>query len=121
MTKLRITPDGTIRGLWDDRIGWPDLGRVSVRRVSHVEFCDRRQMWYVRAGVPTNRLRRLLQLVLRRPFGEIMHWAGTRQEALAREQQHFEPGGPGWSADITPGSATCPAGSARTVPREELQ
>jgi hypothetical protein len=50
--KLRIAPDGTVRGLWDDRIDWPSLGRVSVRRASHVEYCDRRQMWYVRRAQP---------------------------------------------------------------------
>jgi hypothetical protein len=38
--KLRIAPDGTVRGLWDDAIDWQSLGRVSVRRASSVEFDD---------------------------------------------------------------------------------
>ena len=46
---LRITPDGTITGLWSDTVDWNALGRVSVHRASHVEFCDDKQMWYVRS------------------------------------------------------------------------
>ncbi len=97
--KIRITPEGTIRGLWDDQVDWPSLGRVSVHRASRVEFCDRRQMWSVRAGRPRSWVFRLLQRVLHRPFGEVLHWAKTRQVALAWEQVHYQPGGPGWPAD----------------------
>ena len=57
--KLRINPDGTVRALWSDTVEWQLLGPVSVRRASHVEFCDRRQMWYVQAGRPTSWLRRI--------------------------------------------------------------
>ena len=98
MTRIRIAPDGTVRGLWTDEVDWPSLGKAAVERASHVEFCERRQLWYVRAGKPRNRLRRILQLVLHRPFGEVLHWAKTRQEALAWEQNHYQPGGPGWPA-----------------------
>ncbi len=94
--KLRITPAGTVLGLWDDAIDWQALGSVSVRRASHVEFCDRRQLWRVRPGQSRNALRRLLQWMLQRPCGEILHWAATRSAALAWEQEHFGPGGPGW-------------------------
>ena len=94
--KLRITPDGTVRGLWSDTVDWSLLGWVSVRRASHVEFCDRRQKWYVRAGSTCNALRSLLQAVTGRPFGEILHWAKTREDALAWEQRYYEPGGAGW-------------------------
>ena len=94
--KLRITPDGTVRGLWTDYIDWPGIGPVSVTRASHVEFCGRRQMWYVQAGRTRHALRRILQAVTGRPFGEILHWAKTREEALAWEQAHYEPGGSGW-------------------------
>ena len=95
MTKLRITPDGCVRGLWTDEIDWPSIGRVSVRRASHIEFCDRRQMWYVRAGRPKSRVRRLLQVMLHRPFGEVLRWARSRAEALKWELAHYEPGGAG--------------------------
>jgi hypothetical protein len=81
--KLIIARDGTVRGLWDDTVAWSSLGRVSVRRASHVEFCLRRQQWYVQSGHPRSWWRRVLQRVLRRPFGEILQWAATRSEALA--------------------------------------
>ena len=71
--RLRISPDGTIRGLWDDQMDWPALGHVAVHRASHVEFCDRQQMWYVRAGRPKSWVFRFLQRVLHRPFGEVLH------------------------------------------------
>lgn len=96
--KLRIAPDGVVRGLWSDAVDWAAIGRVSVRRASHVEFCDRTQIWYVRARRPKSRLRRLLQHVLRRPCGEVLHRAPTRSEALAWEREHFAPGGAGWPA-----------------------
>jgi hypothetical protein len=94
--KLRIAPDGTVRSLWDDGIDWPSLGRVCVRRASHVEFCDRKQLWCVRAGRPGTRIRRVLQRILHRPLGEVLHWALSRDEALAWERKHYQPGGPGW-------------------------
>ncbi len=94
--KLRIMPDGTICGLWDDAVDWTSLGPVSVQRASHVEFCPRHQQWYVQSGRPLSWWRRFLQRVLRRPFGEILHTVTTRSEALAWEREHFGPGGPGW-------------------------
>ncbi len=96
MTRLRIAPDGTVRGLWTDEIDWPSLGRSSVRRASHVEYCDRRQQWYVRAARPRSWVRRVLQRALGRRCGEVLFWAKTRPEALAWEQQHYEPGAAGW-------------------------
>lgn len=97
--KLRITPDGTVHGLWDDAIDWASLGRVCVRRASHVEFGEEQQMWYVRAARPRSALRRMAQRLCGRPFGEILHWANTRDEALAWERRYYEPGGPGWRQD----------------------
>ena len=94
--KLRITPNGTVRGLWDDGVDWPSLGRVSVHRASHVEFCPRRQQWYVQNGQPRTWLRRALQRLLWRPCGEILHWARSREDALAWEREYFAPGKPGW-------------------------
>jgi hypothetical protein len=96
--RLRINEDGRVQGLWSDAIDWTLLGRVSVHRASHVEFCQRRQTWFVRAAKPNGWFRRLLQRLLRRPCGEVLHWAPTRGQALAWEHAHYEPGGPGWSA-----------------------
>ena len=94
--KLRIGEDGTIRGLWSDAVDWHVIGRVSVRRASHVEFCARRQMWYVRAGRPRSWWRGVLQLVSGRPLGDIVHWARTRRDALDWERAYYGPGGEGW-------------------------
>ena len=87
--KLRITPDGNVTGLWDDEINWRSLGNLTVQRASHVEFSYRRQMWFVQRARPSRLLRRLLQNLLRRPFGEILHWSTTRKQALAWERDHF--------------------------------
>ena len=96
MTKLRIAPDGTVRSLWTAAVDWGSLGRVSVRRASYVEFCSRKQKWYVQAGEPRSSLRAILQKLTGRPCGEILFQTKTREDALAWEQGHFEPGGPGW-------------------------
>ena len=45
MTKIRITSDGRVCGLWTDQIQFKALGPVRVRRVSHVEFYERYQCW----------------------------------------------------------------------------
>ena len=94
--KLRISADGTVRGLWSDEIDWPALGQVCVQRASHVEFCGRRQMWYVRAGWSCSALRDILQAVTGRPLGEILYWAKTRKDALKWEVVYYGPGGQGW-------------------------
>ena len=64
MIRLRITPDGRIRGLWTDAVNFTGLGHTTVRRASHVEFDGRKQMWYVRKAVPSARLRRLVQKLI---------------------------------------------------------
>ena len=93
--RLRISADGTVRGLYDDAVDWQALGSVTVRRASHVEFSSRRQAWYVQVAQPRRWWRRSLQAVLRWPCGEIVHWSPTRTAALAWEHEHFAPGGPG--------------------------
>lgn len=96
---VRIAHDGTVRGLWTDEIDWPALGRVSVRRASHVEFDDRRQLWTVRERGPRCRLRSVAQHFLCRPMGESLFRAHRREEALAWERAYFGPGGVGWDGD----------------------
>ena len=99
--KLRITADGRVRGLWNDTVDWPAIGLLTVRRASHVEFSQRRQAWYVRRARPGGWLRRISQWALRRPCGELLHWAEARADALAWEQEHFGPGGPDWRSPVT--------------------
>jgi hypothetical protein len=97
MTRIRIAPDGTVRALWTDEIDWRSLGRLSVERASHVEFCRRRQMWYVQEARCCNALQCMFQRLTGRPFGAVLFWAKTREEALAWEHEYFGPGGEGWS------------------------
>ncbi len=94
--KIRISTGGAICGLWSDAVDWQALGRVSVHRASQVEFCARRQAWYVRDGMARNRLHTPLEIALRRPGGGVLHWSKSREEALAWEHAYFSPGGPGW-------------------------
>ena len=75
MIKLRITPDGSIRGLWTDDVQLRDLGALKVRRASHVEFDDRQQCWIVREAQPTSHLCRWLQWLFGRPMGRVLHRA----------------------------------------------
>lgn len=96
MTRIRIAPDGRVRGLWTDVIDWHSIGSLTVRRASSVEFDDSIQKWVVRAWRPRSRIRRFLQWLTGRPFGEIVRWATTRQDALAWERTHYQPGGQGW-------------------------
>ena len=58
MIRLRITPDGRITGLWNDDVDFPDIGRLNIRRASHIEFDNRLQQWTVRETVPRERWRR---------------------------------------------------------------
>lgn len=94
--RVRIATDGTVQGLWTDRVDWQAVGKLAVRRASHVEFDESRQQWAVRAGRPRGRLRRMLQRLTGRPFGEIVYRAGTREQALRWEETHYGTGGPGW-------------------------
>ena len=65
MIRLRITPDGRIRGLWTDAVDFTGLGETDVRRASHVEFDRRMEQWYGREAAPQGRLRRCLRRLLR--------------------------------------------------------
>jgi len=92
--KLHVTTDGTVRGLWSDAVDWSAVGPARVRRASHVEYCRQRQEWYVQRARPRCRWRRLLQRILRHPFGEVLYRSLSREDALAWEHLHFSPGGP---------------------------
>lgn len=96
MTKLRITPDGRICGLWSDDIRLREIGALKVHRASHVEFDNRQQCWCVREVQSVSCLRRWLQRLFGRPTGRVLHHAASRSAALAWEHEHFQPGGPEW-------------------------
>ena len=96
MTKLRITPDGRIRGLWDDAIPLADLGSVRVRRASHVEYDNRRQCWTVRPAGGCRPRAGWIGRLFGRLTAPAVHHAGTRADALNWEKVHFEPGGRYW-------------------------
>ena len=93
--KLRITTDGTVCGLSSDAVDWSAIGFSTVRRASHVEYCMHRQTGYVQRARPRCWWRRLLQGILRHPFGEVLYRSPSREEALAWEHVHFSPGGAG--------------------------
>lgn len=95
-TTLEVTPDGHVRGLWNDTLALPELGRCIVRRVSYVEFSMHRQCWCVREARPASWLRRVLQALFGRPLGRTLHQAPSREQALHWEARHFAPGRPGW-------------------------
>ncbi len=95
-TTLEVTPDGRVRGLWNDALALPQLGRCIVQRVSYVEFSMHRQCWCVREARPASWLRRLLQALFGRPLGRTLHAAPSREQALRWEARHFAPGRPGW-------------------------
>ncbi len=94
--RLCITHGGNVRGLWTDQIDWRSIGRLTVRRASYVEYHNSAQKWVVRAWRPRSRVRRVLQWLTGRPFGEVLYLADTREEALDWEQRYYGIGGPGW-------------------------
>ena len=98
LTKLRITPDGRVCGLWSDDIPLGNLGPVRVRRASHVEFNNRLQRWTVRPAGSPDLIRRWLGRLLRHRASRIVHSARSRANALAWEHNNFQPGGPFWPA-----------------------
>jgi len=85
MTKLRISPDGRIRGLWDDNVPLGELGAVRVERASHVEFDNGLQSWTVRPTAQSGTRR-----------CPVVHHSRSRRSALAWEHENFQPGGPFW-------------------------
>ncbi len=84
--KLCINQDGNVAGLWADEISWQDLGRLTIRRASRVEFDHAQQAWTVYAAQPANGT----------CHGIGLFTAKSREEALQWEHYYFGVGGPGW-------------------------
>jgi hypothetical protein len=69
---LMVRPTGKIQGLYTELLDLTRLGRLTLRRVSRIEFNHRRQRW---------------QVLNRR--GKRLHSALSRQACLDWEQAHF--------------------------------
>ena len=82
MIRLRVTQHGNVQGLWSDDLELAEIGPLSVRRASHVEFDRQMQCWAV---VP-----------IERP-GDVLFTARSRANALRWEHSHFGPGGCHWN------------------------
>jgi hypothetical protein len=71
---MSISPGGVILYLHTDALDLSSLGRVRIKRASHVEFSNRLQLWTVRWPGK------------RKPA----YYAGSRQECLDWERQQLE-------------------------------
>ena len=54
---LTFNPDGTAGGLYTEAIPLRELGRLSIRRASTIEFDDAAQQWVVRSPSGTELFR----------------------------------------------------------------
>ena len=69
---LLVRPAGKIQGLYTELLDLTQLGRLTLRRISRIEFNHRRQRWQVL-----------------NPRGKRLHSALSRQACLDWEQAHF--------------------------------
>jgi len=67
--------------LHDDSIDWSQLGKVKVKRASHVEFNNKTGKWFVRSAKTKK--------MIKDDFN-------SRLGALAFERKYYSPGGKGW-------------------------
>ena len=87
--KVRISPEGHIYGLWDDRLELPRLGPVQVRRASYIEFNHKTQQWCVCAARPGGWLAVLAWYLLPGRRRRVLFRAASRAEALKWEVEYF--------------------------------
>ena len=71
-TVLTFGPDGTAVGLYTEAIPLQELGRLSIRRASTIEYDDARQCW-----------------VVGDPAGTELFRAPGRQQCLDWEREYF--------------------------------
>jgi hypothetical protein len=69
---LKVQRSGKIQGLYTELLDLTRLGRLTLRRISRIEFNHRRQRWQVL-----------------NPRGKRLHSAPSRQACLDWEQAHF--------------------------------
>lgn len=77
---ILVTKDGGVQMLHDDTAEIETLGKVSVKRASHVEYDNERQQWYVQSAATL----------------KILEYFNTRDEALSWEKEYYSPKGKGW-------------------------
>ena len=71
-TVLTFRPDGTAQGLYTEAIALHELGRLSIRRATTIEFDDAAQNWVVRDS-----------------SGAKHYQSPSRQSCLDWEREHF--------------------------------
>ena len=69
---LLVQPAGKVQGLYTELLDLTRLGRLTLRRISRIEFNHRRQRWQVLNS-----------------RGKCLHSATSRQACLDWEQAHF--------------------------------
>ena len=69
---LLVRPAGKVQGLYTELLDLTRLGRLTLRRISRIEFNHRRQCWQVL-----------------NPRGKRLHSDISRQACLDWEQAHF--------------------------------
>lgn len=77
---LEILKDGTVRALYTDQIDLTNLGRINVKRASHVEFNNELSSWEV-ISAKTKR---------------VLFSTCSREKALVWEIKYYSPNGSGW-------------------------
>lgn len=70
--KILFRPDGTGQCLYSEAIDLSALGRLHVKRATHIEFDNGKQVWRVKDRK-----------------GRKLHSAPSRQACLQWEDQHF--------------------------------
>lgn len=78
--KILITKSGGIQMLHDDTAELEKLGKVEVKRASHVEYDNDLQQWYVQSA------KTLI----------VLGYFNSREEALQWEKEFYSPSGDGW-------------------------
>ena len=73
MAKIFIRPDGVIEGLYSDAVPLNNLGRLNVKRATHVEFDEVCQEWIVML-----------------PDGKKIYSNPSREEALDWERNYCD-------------------------------
>lgn len=81
LINIIITKDGGIKMLHHDVADLESFGKVNIKRASHVEYDNEKQKWFVQSAKTL----------------KILHYAESREQALAWERDYYSPQGEGWN------------------------